>query len=131
MEIHPDRYHDDFAEPRGWRDLHAALDAAAAPPADSAAEPMPAVRIENSARLVTICVELPGIEDGDILVRLIGQELVISGERRCATPSEAHEFVTFYHTIPLPMGVRAQHDRISAFYHDGTLEIRVPKLRKA
>lgn len=130
MEIHPDRYQDDFVESRGWKDLHAALDAAAGAATETGTEPMPAVRIKNTARLVTICVELPGIEDGDILVRLVGQELVISGERRCSAAAEPHEFVTFYHTIPLPLGVLAEHDRISAFYHDGTLEIRVPKMRK-
>jgi HSP20 family protein len=57
--------------------------------------------------------DLTGVRESDIDVRLDGDTLVISGERR-------HEEL-----VELPRGVDTS--RIEATHHDGVLEVRIPK----
>jgi HSP20 family protein len=76
--------------------------------------------------------DLPGLSDGDVAIEVQDGTLRISGERK-----EEHEqrergwyriersFGSFARSLSLPDGV--DPDRIKAEFHDGVLEVRIPK----
>jgi HSP20 family protein len=76
--------------------------------------------------------DLPGLSDGDVAIEVQDGTLRISGERK-----DEHEqrergwyriersFGSFSRSLSLPDGV--DPDRIKAEFHDGVLEVRIPK----
>jgi HSP20 family protein len=89
----------------------------------------PADVYETTSSLV-VCVELPGLRQPDIDVRIDGEDLVVQGERRMErSPAEEQ-----YHRVERPYGkflrrfrLPADADRSStqADYADGVLRIRL------
>ena len=75
--------------------------------------------------------ELPGVEPGQLDVRIDGREVVIKGERRAGRSEENADYllresryVTFERRLTLPEG--ADIDKAHAGYRDGLLEITMP-----
>ena len=76
--------------------------------------------------------EAPGFDAGDFDVRIRGDELEIRAEHKVERKEEAgsaYHYGTFYRSLPLPMGV--EPDKIDARYHNGILELHLPKGKQA
>lgn len=82
-----------------------------------------------------ISLELPGMEEKDIEVKLTGDHLLVSGERKQEKKQEGKHFHrlecsygAFQRTFELPTAVRKDPESISASFKNGMLEIKVPKV---
>ena len=79
-------------------------------------------------------VALPGIDPRGVEILIVGNQLVITGERQATQGREDKNFFPkemrsgqFERTLPLPEGVSANN--VNARYHDGVLEISMPAPR--
>lgn len=96
----------------------------------------PAVDIAERDKAFEISVELPGMEEKDIQIRLANGNLSISGEKRDEKEetrkdyhlSERH-YGSFERIFSLPKGVDV--DRIEASFSKGVLKISLPKRPEA
>lgn len=85
-----------------------------------------------------INVELPGMDEKDVEVRLNGNQLVVKGERKQKKEDKDkyfHRVETTYgafeRRFELPQEVAREPDKLVATFHNGMLEIKVPKVEKA
>ena len=95
---------------------------------------VPAFRVEEyrDGPVMVVRAELPGIDPArDLDVTVVEGTLRIHGERTENYERKAREgyrsefkYGSFTRDIPLPAG--AKQDDVSASYHDGVLEVRVP-----
>ncbi len=76
-----------------------------------------------------VMVDLPGVKSEDVSIEVNEQVLTISGSR---VPVETGQpqlverpYGSFVRTLTLPKGVDS--DKIVADYHDGVLELHIPK----
>lgn len=101
------------------------------------AEPFgPRIDLYQTDQEVVATAELPGIESkDDIEISLTPDSLSLRGElKRTQDIKEEHFFHTeryygsFSRTLPLPAEVKPEEARAS--YHNGVLEIRMPKTEK-
>jgi HSP20 family protein len=81
---------------------------------------------------IVVKAELPGVEKDAIEVTVEKGSLVIKGERRAEEEVKEESFYrmerftgSFFRRFPLPEGI--DEDSITAEYHDGVLEVHVPK----
>lgn len=81
--------------------------------------------------MLHIEAELPGVQAGQLDVRIDGRDVVISGERRTAHSEEKADFLMresriarFERRLSLPEG--AEGEKAHAVYRDGLLEITMP-----
>jgi HSP20 family protein len=84
--------------------------------------------VEETGNELVVHAEAPGFEPDDFDVQIVGDNLVLKAERKAEDKSGngyrfQHE--RLYRTIALPHGVEA--DKIDARYHNGVLEIHVPR----
>jgi HSP20 family protein len=93
----------------------------------------PAVNIAENEKALTVSAELPGLEEKDIDVQVMGNQLVISAERKFEAEKKEKEFLrvehqygSFSRTITLPTGLRT--DAVEAVYKKGILTVEIPKL---
>jgi HSP20 family protein len=93
---------------------------------------IPAVDISDTADEVTVMVELPGMESKDISISLIGDVLIIRGEKKAEKERQGETFLltersygSFVRSLRLPAEVEA--DKIEAIYKQGVLTIICPK----
>ncbi len=78
-------------------------------------------------------VEIPGVDPTSIDVSYLNQVLKIRGEKKVKTPSQEEgmvikqerRFGTFCRSIELPDDIK--EGDLTASYHDGVLEVTVPK----
>jgi len=82
-----------------------------------------------------VSLELPGLDEKDIDVQLVGNRLVVSGERKWEERTEEQtfhrfesQFGSFRRAVARRAGFRADPDRVEASYEKGVLEIVVPKV---
>lgn len=92
----------------------------------------PAVDLYERGDEVVVEAELPGIDPEDIDVEVSDHHLVIRGQTRRATEEEnrgiyrrERRFGAFVRSVALPEDVDV--DRAAASYHQGVLEVRLPK----
>ncbi len=90
---------------------------------------------ETKDEMVAV-LELPGVDQKEIDISLIGDTLMVRGERHRDDTVEGENYYRverlygpFSRTLLLPSVVDA--DRIKAVYKDGLLEIRLPKREEA
>lgn len=81
---------------------------------------------------LVLCVELPGVREKDVSVSITGDLLSVKGERRWEHDEKERKFLhverpygAFERLVQLPFAV--QSDKVRATYHDGLLEITLPK----
>jgi HSP20 family protein len=93
----------------------------------------PAVNIAEDEKSVTVAVELPGLEEKDIQVQVLGNQLIVSAERRFDEEKKGkefhrveHQYGSFSRTIVMPSGL--QTDKVEAVYKKGILTVSLPKL---
>jgi HSP20 family protein len=93
----------------------------------------PAVNIAESEASFTVSVELPGLNEADIDVQVLGNQLVIAAERRFDEDKKGKEFHrvehlygSFSRSITLPTGLRT--DTVDARYKKGILTLTIAKV---
>ena len=89
----------------------------------------PPVDVHETEDEYLVTIDLPGVKSEDVNVEINDNVLSISGAR-VADETGAAQLVerpygTFARTLSLPQGVDS--DSIRAGYHDGVLELRIPK----
>jgi HSP20 family protein len=89
----------------------------------------PPVDVHETENEYLVTIDLPGVKSEDVNVEINDNVLSISGAR-VADETGAAQLVerpygTFARTLSLPQGVDS--DSIQASYHDGVLELRIPK----
>lgn len=96
---------------------------------------MPAVDVFEKEDKFVVKAELPGMNEEDIDVLVVGDTLSIKGEKKTETEINEEDYYrcecsygSFYRSIPLPSTVDA--DKIVASFADGVLEVALPKSAK-
>ena len=81
---------------------------------------------------VVVKAEIPGMKREDISVKLVDNNLIISGEKKAEEKIERKDYLRFERShgyfnrsLALPEGVDTT--KIKASYKDGLLEVRLPK----
>jgi HSP20 family protein len=85
---------------------------------------------------MTLTVELPGVDEKDIDVSLVGDQLTIKGEKKSEHEDKKDEAGRVYHRVERSYGAfqrtmtvpyRIDPDQVSAEFKDGVLKIHLPK----
>lgn len=97
---------------------------------------IPRVDIKDAEKEVIISAEIPGVKVEDIELKIVGDSLVLSGEKKEEKEhQDAHSYRiersygSFQRVLPLPPGV--DRDAIEATTTDGVLRVRLPKTKAA
>jgi len=100
----------------------------------------PRVDVSETAKEVTLKIELPGVEEKDIDVSLSGNQLTIKGEKKTEHEERKDDekgddgrvfhrieraFGAFQRTMTVPFDV--EPDKVSADFKDGVLTVTLPK----
>jgi HSP20 family protein len=96
----------------------------------------PAVDIEELGEEFVVRADLPGMNQKDVKVSLLGDVLTIRGERR---QEATHQSGTQHRTERIygqfertfKLGTPVRNDLIRATYRDGVLEVHIPKAEEA
>ncbi|MBS0519711.1 MAG: Hsp20/alpha crystallin family protein [Proteobacteria bacterium] len=113
--------------PFGWLDTVGASQF----PALRAFEPAPKIEVKENGTAYTLCVEIPGLDQNDVKVRVEDGLLTVSGEKKVErTDEKTHyserSYGSFTRSFRLPAD--ADKDGISAHYGKGLLILDIPKL---
>jgi HSP20 family protein len=89
----------------------------------------PPVDVHETEEEYLVKIDVPGVKSKDVNVEVNENVLSISGSRLADETGTAQlverPYGTFARTLTLPQGVDS--DSIEAGYHDGVLELRIPK----
>ena len=92
----------------------------------------PSIDVFEKEDKFVVKAELPGMKEDDIDVSVVGDTLIIKGERKAETEVKEEDYYccersygSFSRSIALPSTVDAK--KIEASYEDGVLEISLPK----
>ena len=112
--------------PFGWLDATSF----SLPLASMALGSAPKVEVKENGSSYTLSVELPGLDQNDVRVRVEDEILTISGEKRTErTDEKTHyserSYGSFTRSFHLPSD--AEPDHISAHYGKGVLTLQIPK----
>jgi len=96
----------------------------------------PSVDIEEVADEFVVRADLPGVQQKDVKVSLMGDTLTIRGERKQEGTQRnggMHRVERVYGEFErsFSLGTAVRGDKVKATYRDGVLEIRVPKAEEA
>ena len=101
-----------------------------------AEEAAPSVDIFEEGDDIVLKAELPGMSKKDVSVNLSDHIITISGEKKKEEKTEEKNFYrversygSFSRSFELPADVKA--DQVKAKFHDGLLEVRLPKTEEA
>jgi HSP20 family protein len=102
----------------------------------TAAMPIPAVEMTETEKAYRLSVEVPGMDSSEIEVSVVGDRLVISGEKKEEREEKEKNYLyaertygAFERQIELPPGADAE--KIKAAVRKGVLRITLPKTDKA
>lgn len=105
-------------------------------PATLMADGMPAVDMEEDDSEIRVTAEMPGLEKEDFKVEVLGDRLVIRGEKKAEREKrEAGYFYSersygsFSRSLQLPAEVEVE--KAKAEYKNGVLKLRLPKSETA
>ena len=95
----------------------------------------PAVDVYETKDALMVVAELPGLDEKDIHLSIIGDVLSVRGERQWNQEVKQESYYRgerwygkFERSLPLPMPVQA--DKVTAKYRDGVLTITLPKVEE-
>ena len=95
----------------------------------------PAAEVAESDDDYTVSLELPGMKEEDVDVRIVGDHLVISGERKRETEKKKRhfhrrefEYGSFERAFELPSDVPRDAESVTATFRKGILEIHMKKV---
>jgi HSP20 family protein len=93
---------------------------------------MPAMDLVETEDHFVLRADLPGLSEEDVAIEIEERVLTVSGERKAEheTTKEGYHrveraFGKFSRSLTLPEGVDA--DAVTAEFHNGVLEVRIPK----
>ena len=96
----------------------------------------PAVDVYEDEQQVTLKIEVPGIDEKDIDVRVENNTLTVQGERKIEKEEKEEnyrrverQYGSFTRTFTLPQTVDSE--KVSASYEKGVLKITLPKKAEA
>jgi len=96
----------------------------------------PSVDLKETDQEIILQADLPGVNREDLEVTVDHHQVILRGEtKRDETKEERGYHLTerrygsFYRVIQLPVEVKAEQAR--AKYHNGVLEVRIPKAESA
>jgi len=97
----------------------------------------PAVNIAETEENFCITMDCPGLEEKDFEIQTMGNQLLISGERKWEEEKKGKEFRRvesqfgkFERTVRLPENAKTDPSVVDASYKKGILTITIPKLEK-
>jgi HSP20 family protein len=92
----------------------------------------PAVDIFEEKGEVVVKAELPGMKKDNISVKVVGNDIIINGEKKTEEKVERKDYLrvershgSFNRTVSLPEGCDTEHAKAS--FKDGVLEVRLPR----
>lgn len=89
----------------------------------------PLLDVRETEDVYLVMVDLPGVKSEDVSIELNDQVLTISGSRVPVETGESQlaerPYGSFVRNLTLPKSVDG--DQIRADYHDGVLELHIPK----
>ena len=88
--------------------------------------------VDDTGKEIVVHAEAPGFEPDDFNVEIVGDNLILKAERKEEDKTgNGYHFrqERLYRTVPLPHGVEGE--KIEARYHNGVLEVRIPKGEEA
>jgi len=92
----------------------------------------PAIDVAENDEALTVRAELPGIDPKDLEVTVVGNQIVLSGEKKESEESREEgvyhsetRYGSFRRTVPLPEGIDTEN--VDAQYANGVLTLRLPK----
>lgn len=93
---------------------------------------MPRIDVKSVDHEMVVMAELPGVKEEDIDIEIAHDILTIKGERKAESEKKEEGWIiqersygSFERSLALPDGV--EEDKITAQFHDGVLEVHVPK----
>lgn len=93
----------------------------------------PPVNVSEDEKSFTVSLEMPGMKQEDFDVQVLGDQLIVSGERKFEEKEEGKEFHRvemrygkFSRAIPLSEGLDIEH--AEAVYDKGILTVTIPKV---
>lgn len=96
---------------------------------------VPVADVAETDKEWLVTMELPGMTEAEVDVRLSGNEVVVTGERKKEKETKDKRFHriestygAFERRFELPTGVRTEPENVKATFQKGLLEIRVPKV---
>ncbi len=96
----------------------------------------PALDVKEGEKEFIVTAELPGMEEKDIDVSIMGDRLTISGEKKEEKEEKKknyyrmeRSFGSFSRVIPLPEGIDS--DKAQAEFKKGVLTVTLPKTKEA
>jgi HSP20 family protein len=96
----------------------------------------PACEVEESEGHYFLNFEMPGVSKDDVQVEFLGNQLIVSGERKNSRKTKEQgswyserQYGKFQRTFTLPTGV--DPEKIEANYTDGVLSLMIPKAESA
>lgn len=99
-------------------------------------ELMPAVDMFEEGDHLVVKAELPGITKESLNLRIVDNNLILSGEKSTEEKIERSNYLrlershgSFSRTLSLPDGLDTEH--IKASFKDGVLEVRIPRTEKS
>lgn len=96
----------------------------------------PSIDVSETDKDITIVAELPGIEQKDIDVALVGNQLTIKGEKRSESTEKKDEKGRVYHRVERSYGAfqrsmtvpfELDPAKVDAKFKDGVLTVVLPK----
>jgi HSP20 family protein len=94
--------------------------------------PVPAMNISETENAIEATLELPGVDEKDIKVRVEGDRVIVSGEKNMETKQEEKDwhvmerrYGSFYRSVQLPF--EPATGEITAHYARGVLRLTVQK----
>ncbi|HEX5053888.1 MAG TPA: Hsp20/alpha crystallin family protein [Planctomycetota bacterium] len=95
---------------------------------------LPRANVAETDKEYLVSLELPGLDLNDVEVKLSGNELIVTGERKQKKEDKDKHFRriettygAFERRFELPSDVRSDADSLKATFHNGMLEVKVPK----
>jgi len=96
----------------------------------------PAAEIEETSEEYLVRMDLPGVNQKDVKVSLMGDTLMVRGERKQESDRKngnVHHSERAYGMFEraFTLGAPVRNESVQATYKDGVLEIRIPKAEEA
>ena len=122
---------------RLWSNGHAPTEWAERLPEVFQSRNFPAVNLAETETGFTVTMDCPGLDEKDFSVEIMGNNLVISGERKWHEEKKGKEFHRiesqygkFERSVALPDNVRIDAGEVDATYKRGVLTVQLPKLER-
>lgn len=96
---------------------------------------IPRADVRENDKDFLISVELPGLDEKEVEVKITGNQLIVTGERKFEKEADdehyhrvERHYGSFERTFDLPPNVKMDAESVTAKFKKGVLEIRLPKV---